>query len=235
MSLINDNMSDKHTIGKMSRNLPVIVTACGFCGCTIYAAVSCNPRYFTTWALYLHSSTLLALVVLRSYEALSSSGRDQFVKGIHFYHLWVFCPAFCTSIAVLVTSVYLLIEAWEETYIDFCLPDPAKLNQSKACLDFSIEFVVTHVAPPILYILLIFVDKRPMKFAGVTYMQHMNKNIFLYAIHVAMSTTIPVNVYGVFFKTVDVYGDSTSGELAAIIFGVSGIITSLCCANFFIS
>jgi hypothetical protein len=219
---------------KVSRNLPAIVAAGVFCVCTIYAAVFCDPRYFTTWALYLHASMFLSLMVLRLYELLSSSGRDHFVKLIHFYHLFVFCPAFCTSIAVLMTSVYLLVEAWEETYIDFCLPDPTKLDQSKACLDFSIEFIVTHVAPPVLYILLIFLDKRPMKLAGADYMRHINNNIFLYAIHVSLTTTIPVNVYGVFFRTTDVYGDSTSAELAAVIFGVSCVITSLCCANFFI-
>lgn len=143
----------------LQRNVASVFAALFFLGCAAYVAHLCDPMYFTTWALYLHCFVFACFATLRAVETCASVDDQTSLMVTRDAYLWLFSPAFSAAVCVLTTSVYLLIGAWKEAYTEYCLPDETQLDKENACLDFALEFTITHSGPPVLLALFAFIDR----------------------------------------------------------------------------
>lgn len=146
----------------LQRNVASVFAALFFLGCAAYVAHLCDPMYFTTWALYLHCFVFACFAIFRAVETCASVDEQTSLRVARDAYLWLFSPAFSVAVCVLATSVYLLIGAWKEAYTEYCLPDETQLDKENACLDFALEFTITHGGPPVLLALFAFIDRGNM-------------------------------------------------------------------------
>lgn len=224
----------KNQMKSLQRNVASLFAALFFLGCTSYVASLCDPLYFTTWALYLHCAVFAFFATLRAAEMCVTVKEETAHKTTRDAYLWLFSPAFSTAVCVLATSVYLLIGGWEEAYSEYCLPDETQLDKENSCLDFALEFVITHAGPPVLLALFAFIDrgtvslkeKKSSKFSVV------QKDVALYGGHVFLTTALLPLMYGLLEDIETVYGN-VSELVSTSIFVVVNVLASLSCAFYF--
>ena len=214
----------------LSKNLPSVIGAGIFLGCCVAIASQCDPKYFTTWALYLHATTFAAFVIVRGGEPFY-----EFLRFSRELYVWGFSPCLCTAVCVLATSTYLLFGAWDEIYDEYCLPDAVEIDRRDRCLDFALEFTVTHGAPPVFLALFALLDGgtrtgAPSKKVKST----IHKDVILFASHVFLTTAVAPVVYGGFFKMKRVYGESVSELVSTVIYVAANACTAYCCASYYI-
>lgn len=222
---------EKKRMAILQRNFTSLFTSFFFLGGTTYAASQCDPKYFTTWALYLHCAVFGVFAAFRCYEF--SIEAHEGCKLKHDVYLWIFSPSFSTAVCVLATASYLLVAAWAEAYNEYCLPDEMELDKKNACLDFALEFTITHSGPPVLLALFAFIDRGAVSRAREKIaLSEVQKDRFLYAGHVFLTTALFPFVYGLFFKVSTVYG-AVSEVVTTVIFALTNAIVSISCAFYF--
>lgn len=220
--------------------------------------------YFTTWALYLHCLMFACFATLRAVETCASVDDQTSLRVTRDAYLWLFSPAFSVAVCVLATSVYLLVGAWKEAYTEYCLPDETQLDKENACLDFALEFTITHGGPPVLLALFAFIDRGNASqkekkvttdlvtsqvvaevvafFTGEcrvtnkkkTNFSFVQRDVVLYAGHVFLTTALFPMAYGLLWEVKEVYG-SVSDAVATTVFAATNILASFSCAFYFTS
>ena len=137
---------------------------------------------------------------------------------------------------VLATSTYLLFSAWDEIYDEYCLPDAVEIDRRDRCLEFALEFTVTHGAPPVFLALFALLDggTRTGAVSSKKSKSNVHKDVTLFAVHVFFTTAVAPIVYGGFFEMKRVYGESVSELTSAVIYVAANACTAYCCASYYI-
>lgn len=183
----------------------------------VYAWALGDERYFTTWALFLYAGYFLASAVVGVLEYLDVRPVKNFVSSGHFAR-WVFAPCLVVSVSVAVTVLYMLFEAWSQTWDAHCD------GKRSECRDLILSFVVTHYLPPVALLLSSVTDDKLILRPTAQKRGRESSTTLTHVVILYQISMIPNLVYGTFYDPKSVYGTAQASTYS--LYAVTGFVVT---------
>jgi hypothetical protein len=196
-------------------SLPSLFMAVPF----LVAATASGPKYFTTWALYLHAFVFIVIFIVRNIPRHKELLANIFA--------WGFASGLTLSLSVATTSLFLLMNSWNDVYDEFCRPGGGGDPVTK-CKLLAVEFTIAHYVPPILYLLFIFLENEAGAHHADSSTRLAQTGRYFYISHLALTSSVPSAFYNVFFDVDVVYGKNSAFPTLAIYAATTFCASALC-------
>ena len=166
------------------------------CAMLLYGYAMTPRNYFTGWALLIFAIFFFTTAALTGATLAGFHAPRKMIASGE-YAKWGFAPCLIISVAVAVTVLFFLWEAWESTWNEHCLVSKF------VCREIMINFIVVHYFPP----LALLTAKATLSSLQEPAAKHAEtKQRLRYAVLLLQISTVPILVYGTFYNVSIVYG-----------------------------
>jgi preprotein translocase subunit Sec61beta len=177
---------------------------------------------FTGWALLLYGIFFLASAALHSAAFVGSNQIISYLTDGQFSR-WALAPCVVISISVAVSVLYILWQAFEDTWNNNCLQSKFK------CRDIMLQFIVVHYFPPVALLVASIMLPRFRSQASAKEARPLRASL-RYGTLLLQVASVPILLYGTFYDASDVYG--VDEITTATLYSVVSVTTSAAWAFF---
>lgn len=163
-------------------------------------------KYFTTWALAIHATYFMSLLVVELGELSEAK---------HFLRCTGMPVVTGISLCVAVSVTVLLSQNWEEMYDLYC-------QEAQSCLDLTLEFVMAHYFPPATYLVILSLWEDAIRLP----VEKATRNWLVRWNILFQSILVPTGIYSVSYDIDKSYGQG-SRVIGVVLYGAVALLWSL--------